>query len=140
MEHHPLVGVDGDMVDGAVPEFFVEDYGQGVQLTKFEHHAADGDGARFHLVPLLLQCCQLGFGFFEAAAQFGMGDTVGFFGHGVGGVFCDAQAQHPGDGGQFLFQSLNIRINEVRVREHPLGIAELVDGGVPVGKILPKGS
>ena len=127
------------MVDGAVPEFFIEGHGQGIQLTQFKHHAANGDGARFRLVPLLLQCCQLGFGFFEAVAQFGMGDTVGFFGHGVGGVFCDAQAQHPGDGGQFLFQSLNIRINEVRVREHPLGIAELVDGGVPVGKILPKG-
>ena len=68
-----------------------------------------------------------------------MGGTVGFFGHSVGGVFCDAQTQHPGGGGQFLFQSLNIRINEVRVRKHPLGIAELVDGGVPVGKILPKG-
>ena len=140
MEHHPLVGVDGDMVDGTVPEYFVEDYGQGVQLTKFEHHAADGDGVCFHLVPLLLQCCQLGFGFFKAVAQFGVGGTVGFFGHSVGGVFCDAQAQHPGDGGQFLFQSLNIRINEVRVREHPLGIAELVDGGIPVGKILPKGN
>ena len=128
------------MVDGAVPEFFIEGHGQGIQLTQFKHHAANGDGARFRLVPLLLQCCQLGFGFFEAVAQFGMGDTVGFFGHGVGGVFCDAQAQHPGDGGQFLFQSLNIRINEVRVRKHPLGIAELVDGGVPVGKILSKGS
>ena len=139
MEHHPLVGVDGDVVDGAVPEFFIEGQGQGVQLAQFKHHAADGDGVRFHLVPLFLQCCQLGFGFFKAVAQFGVGDTVGFFGHSVGGVFCNAQAQHPGDGGQFLFQSLNIRINEVRVREHPLGIAELVDGGVPVGKILPKG-
>lgn len=128
------------MVDSAVPEFFVEDYGQGVQLTQFEHHAADGDGVRFHLVPLFLQCCQLGFGFFKAVAQFGVGGTVGFFGHGVGGVFCDTQAQHPGDSGQFLFQRPDIFLNEVRVREHPLGIAELVDGGIPVGKILPKGS
>lgn len=127
------------MVDSTVPEFFVEDYGQGVQLAQFKHHAANGDGVRFHLVPLLLQCCQFGFGFFKAVAQFGLGGTVGFFSHSVGGVFCNAQTQHPGDGGQFLFQSLNIRINEVRVHEHPLGIAELVDGGVPVGKILPKG-
>lgn len=86
VEYHSLVGLDGDVVDGAVPEFFVEDYGQGVQLTKFEHHAADGDGVCFHLVPLLLQCCQLGFGFFKAAAQFGVGGTVGFFGHSVGGI------------------------------------------------------
>ena len=127
------------MVDGALPEFFVEGHGQGVQFTQFKHHAADGDGVRFHLVPLFLQCCQFGFGFLKAAAQFGVGSAVGFFGHGVGGIFCDTQAQHPGDGGQFLFQRLNIRINEVRVREHPLGIAEPVDGGVPVGKILPKG-
>lgn len=41
-KHHPLVGVYGDVVDGAVPEFFVEDYGQSVQLTQFKHHAADG--------------------------------------------------------------------------------------------------
>ena len=27
MKHHPLIGVDGDMVDGTVPEFFVEGYG-----------------------------------------------------------------------------------------------------------------
>ena len=127
------------MVDGAVPEFFVEDYGQSVQLTQFKHHAADGDGVRLRFVPLFLQRRQLGFGFFEAVAQFGVSGTVGFFGHGVGSIFCNAQAQHPGDGGEFLFQSLNIRINEVCVREHPLGIAEPVDGGVPVGKILPKG-
>ena len=120
------------MVDGAVPEFFVEDYGQSVQLTQFKHHAADGDGVRLHFVPLFLQCCQLGFSFFKAAAQFGVGGTVGFFGHGVGGVFCDAQAQHPGDGGQFLFQSLNVCVNEIRVRERPLSAAELVDGGVPI--------
>ena len=43
MKHHPLIGVDGDMVDGTVPEFFVEGYGQGIQFTKFEHHAADGE-------------------------------------------------------------------------------------------------
>lgn len=139
MEHHPLVSVDGDMVDGAVPELFVEDHGQGIQFTQFKHHAANGDGVRFHLVPLFLQYCQLGFGFFEAAAQFGVGGTVGFFGHGVGSIFCNAQAQHPGDGGEFLFQRPDIFLNEVRVREHPLGIAELVDGGIPVGKILPKG-
>ena len=42
MEHDPLISVDSDMVDGAVPEFFVEDYGQSVQLTQFKHHAADG--------------------------------------------------------------------------------------------------
>ena len=128
------------MVDGAVPEFFVEGYGQGIRFTQFKHHASNGDGVRLHFVPLFLQCCQLGFGFFETAAQFGVGGTVGFFGHGVGGVFCDAQAQHPGDGGQFLFQRPDIFLNEVRVREHSLGIAELVDGGIPVGKILPKGS
>ena len=81
MEYHPLVGVDGDVVDGAVPEFFVEDYGQGVQLTHFEHHAADCDGVRFHLVPLFLQRRQLGFGFFEAVAKFGVGGTVGFLRH-----------------------------------------------------------
>ena len=126
------------MVDGAVPELFVEDHGQGVQLTQFKHHAADGDGVRLHFVPLFLQRRQLGFGFFEAVAQFGVSGTVGFFGHGVGGVSCDAQAQHSGDGGQFFFQNLNIRINEVRVREHPLGIAELVDGSIPIGKILPR--
>lgn len=28
MKHHPFIGVDGDVVDGTVPEFFVEDYGQ----------------------------------------------------------------------------------------------------------------
>lgn len=139
MKHHPFIGVDGDMVDDAVPEFFVEGYGQGIQFTQFKHHASNGDGVHLHFVPLFLQRRQLGFGFFKAAAQFGVGGTVGFFGHGVGGVSCDTQAQHLGDGGQFLFQNLNIRINEVRVREHPLGIAELVDGGIPVGKILPKG-
>lgn len=127
------------MVDDAVPEFFVEDYGQSVQLTQFKHHAADGNGIGFHSVPLLLQRCQSGFGFLKAAAQFGVGGAVGFLSRGIGGVFCDAQAQHSGDGGQFFFQNLNIRINEVRVREHPLGIAELVDGGIPIGKILPKG-
>ena len=128
------------MVDGTVPEFFVECYGQGVQLAQFKHHAANGDGVRFPRLPLPLQRCQLGSGFFKAAAQFGVGGTVSFFGHGVGGVFCDAQTQHPGDSGQFLFQSLNICINEVRVREHPLSIAELADGGIPVGEIRPKGS
>ena len=86
------------MVDGAVPELFVEDHGQGVQLTQFKHHAADGDGVRLHFIPLFLQRRQLGFGFFEAVAQFGVSGTVGFFGHGVGGVFCDAQAQHSGAG------------------------------------------
>ena len=50
MEHHPLVGVDGDMVDGTVPEFFIEGQGQGVQLAQFKHHAADGDGVCFHSI------------------------------------------------------------------------------------------
>ena len=66
------------MVDGAMPELFVEDHGQGVQLTQFKHHAADGDGVRLHFVPLFLQCRQLGFGFFEAVAQFGVSGTVGY--------------------------------------------------------------
>ena len=65
------------MVDGAVPEFFVEGYGQGIQFTQFKHHAADGDGVCFHLVPLFLQRRQLGFGFFEAVAQFSVSGTVG---------------------------------------------------------------
>lgn len=39
-KHHLVVGTDGDMVDGTVPEFFVECYGQGVQLAQFKHHAA----------------------------------------------------------------------------------------------------
>lgn len=64
------------MVDGTVPEFFVEDHGQGVQLTQFKHHAADGDGVRLHFVPLFLQRRQLGFGFFEAVAQFSVSGTV----------------------------------------------------------------
>ena len=66
------------MVDGTVPEFFVEDHGQGVQLTQFKHHAADGDGVRLHFVPLFLQRRQLGFGFFEAVAQFSVSGTVSF--------------------------------------------------------------
>ena len=61
------------MVDGAVPEFFVEGYGQGIQFTQFKHHAAEGDGVRLHFVPLFLQRRQLGFGFFKAATQFGVG-------------------------------------------------------------------
>ena len=108
------------MVNGAVPEFFVEDHGQGVQLTQFKHHAADGDGVHLHFVPLFLQRRQLGFGFFEAVAQFGVSGTVGFFGHSVGSIFCNAQAQHPGDGGEFLFQSLNIRINLSTLETHLL--------------------
>lgn len=43
MEHHTLIGVDGDMVDGTVPEFFVEGQWQGIQFAQFIHHAADGD-------------------------------------------------------------------------------------------------
>lgn len=126
------------MVDGALPEFFIEGQRQGGQFSQLEHHAADGNGVRFHLFPPPLQRCQLGFGFLKAAAQFGMGGAVVFFGHGIGCVFFNAQAQHPSD--EFFFQSLNIRIDEVRVREHPLGIAEPVDGSIPVGKILTKGS
>lgn len=41
-KHHPLISVDGDMVNGAVPEFFVKVNGQGVQFAQFKHHAADG--------------------------------------------------------------------------------------------------
>lgn len=41
-KYHPLVGLDGDMVDGALPEFFIKGYGQGVQFAQFKHHAADG--------------------------------------------------------------------------------------------------
>lgn len=87
------------MVDGALPEFFVKGYGQGVQFAQFKHHAADGNGVRFHLFPPPLQRCQLGFGFFKAVTQVGIGGAVGFFRCGIGGIFCDTQAQHPGDGG-----------------------------------------
>ena len=87
------------MVDGAVPEFFVKVNGQCVQFAQFKHHTADYNGIRFHLVPLPLQCCQFGFGFLKATAQFGVGGTVGFFGYGIGCIFCDTQAQLPGDGG-----------------------------------------
>lgn len=121
------------MVNGAVPELFVEGQRQGGQFSQLEHHAADGDGVRLHFVPLFLQRRQLSFGFFKAAAQFGMGGVVGFFRCGIGGIFCDTQAQHPGDAGQFLFQCLNVCVNEIRVRERPLSAAEPVDGGIPVG-------
>lgn len=87
------------MVNGAVPELFVEGQRQGGQFSQLEHQAADGNGVRFHLFPPPLQRCQLGFGFLKAAAQFGMGGAVGFFRCGIGGIFCDTQAQHPGDGG-----------------------------------------
>ena len=127
------------MVDGAVPEFFVKVNGQCVQFAQFKHHAADGYGIGFHSVPLLLQRRQSGFGFLEAAAQFGVGGTVGFFGHGVGGIFCDTQAQHPGDGSQVLFQRPNVLVDKIRIRKHPLGIAQPDNDGLPVGKIRPKG-
>ena len=115
------------MVNGAVPELFVEGQRQGGQFSQLEHHAADGNGIRFHLVPLPLQCCQLGFGFLKAAAQFGVGGAVGLFRRGIGGVFFDAQPQHPGDAGQLLLQYLNVCVNEIRVRERPLSAAELID-------------
>lgn len=83
------------MVDGAVPEFFVKVNGQGVQFAQFKHHTADGYGIGFHSVPLLLQRRQSGFGFFEAAAQVGACGEVGFFRCGIGGIFCDTQAQEP---------------------------------------------
>lgn len=121
------------MVDGALPEFFVKVNGQCVQFAQFKHHSADGNGVRFHLFPLPLQCYQLGFGFLKAAAQIGVSGAVGFFRCGVSGVFLDAQPQHPGDAGQLLLQCLNVCANEIRVRERPLSAAELVDGGVPVG-------
>ena len=121
------------MVDGALPEFFVKVNGQCVQFAQFKHHSADGNGVRFHLFPLPLQCCQLGFGFLKAAAQIGVSGAVGFFRRGVGGVFLDAQPQHPSDASQLLLQCLNVCVNEIRVRERPLSAAELVDGGVPVG-------
>ena len=41
-KYDPLVGLDGDMVDGALSEFFVKGYGQGVQFAQFKHHTADG--------------------------------------------------------------------------------------------------
>lgn len=126
------------MVNGADPEVFIEGHGQGAQFTQLKHHAANSDGVRFHFVPLFLQCRQFGFGFFKAAAQLGVGGAVGFFARSVGSVFRNAQSQHLGDGGQFIFQSLNVCIDEVRIRKHPLGIAELLDGSVPVGKICPK--
>lgn len=121
------------MVNGAVPELFVEGQRQCVKFSQLEHHAADGNGIRFQLLPLPLQCCQLGFGFLKAAAQIGVSGAVGFFRRGVGGIFLDAQPQHPGDAGQFLLQCLNVCVNEIRARERPLSAAELVDGGVPVG-------
>ena len=133
MEHDPLISVDGDMVNGAVPELFVEGQRQGGQFSQLEHHTADGNGIGFHSVPLLVQCCQLGFGFLKAAAQIGVSGAVGFFRRGVGGVFLDAQPQHPSDASQLLLQCLNVCVNEIRVRERPLSAAELVDGGVPVG-------
>ena len=121
------------MVNGAVPELFVEGQRQCVKFSQLEHHAADGNGIRFQLLPLPLQCCQLGFGFRKAAALIGVSGAVGFVRRGVGGIFLDAQPQHPGDAGQFLLQCLNVCVNEIRVRERPLSAAELVDGGFPVG-------
>lgn len=76
---------------------------------------------------------------FKAAAQFGVGGTVGFFGHGVGCVFCDAQAQHFSNGSQFLFQSPNVLVDKICIRKHPLGIAQPDNDGLSVGKIRPKG-
>lgn len=111
------------MVDGAVPEFFVKVNGQGVQFAQFKHHAADGNGVRFHLSPPPLQRCQLGFGFFKAVTQVGVCGAVGFFGHGISCVFFNAEAQHFGNGGQFLFQSPNVLVDKIRIRKHPLGIA-----------------
>ena len=127
------------MVDGALPEFFVKGYGQGVQFAQFKHHAADGDGVHLHSVPLLLQRRQSGFGFFEAAAQVSVCGVVGFLGHGIGCVFFDAEAQHFGNGSQFLFQSPNVLVDKIRIRKHPLGIAQPDNDGLPVGKIRPKG-
>ena len=50
------------MVNGAVPELFVEGQRQCVKFSQLEHHAADGNGIRFHFLPLPLQCRQLGLG------------------------------------------------------------------------------
>ena len=127
------------MVDGAVPEFFVKVNWQCVQFAQFKHHTADCNGIRFHLVPLPLQCCQFGFGFLKATAQFGVGGAVVFFGHGIGCVFFNAKAQHFGNGSQFLFQSPNVLVDKIRIRKHPLGIAQPDNDGLPVGKIRPKG-
>ena len=46
-------------------------------------YTAYGDGVRLHFVPLFLQCCQLGFSFFKAAAQFGVGGSSFA---GIGGI------------------------------------------------------
>ena len=127
------------MVDGALPEFFVKVNGQRVQFAQFKHYAADGYGIGFHSVPLLLQRCQSGFGFLKAAAQFGVGGAVVFFGHGIGCVFFNAEAQHFGNGSQFLFQSPNVLVDKICIRKHPLGIAQPDNDGLPVGKIRPKG-
>ena len=127
------------MVDGAVPELFVEGQRQGGQFSQLEHHTADGNGIGFHSVPLLLQRCQSGFGFFKAAAQFGVGGAVGFLSRGIGCVFFDAEAQHFSNGGQFLLQSPNVLVDKIRIRKHPLGIAQPDNDGLPVGKIRPKG-
>ena len=127
------------MVDGALPEFFVKGYGQGVQFAQFKHHAADGNGIGFHSVPPLLQRRQSGFGFFKAAAQVGVSGAVGFLSRGIGCVFFDAEAQHFSNGGQFLFQSPNILVDKIRIRKHSLGIAQPDNDGLPVRKIRPKG-
>ncbi len=61
------------------------------------------------------------------------------FAYGIGGVFRNAQAEQPGDSFRFLLQLPDVRINKVRVRQYPLGVAKLVNGGIPVGEVFPQG-
>ena len=98
-----------------------------------------GTASAFIATVLDLQRRQSGFGFFEAAAQVGMGGAVGFLGHGIGCVFFNTEAQHFGNGSQFLFQRPNVFADEIRIHKHPLGIAQPGNNDLPVRKIRPKG-
>lgn len=127
------------MVDGALPEFFIESQGQIVQLTQLEHHATDGDGVRIHFISLFLQGGQFGLDLLVVAAQVIMGGSVAFFRDGVGSILFDTHPQHCGDSAQFFFQVGNIGIDKIGVRKYLLGVAEPVDGTVPIGKVFAQG-
>ena len=127
------------MVDGALPEFFIESQGQIVQLTQLEHHATDGDGVRIHFISLFLQGGQFGLDLLVVAAQVIMGGSVAFFRDGVGSILFDTHPQHCGDSAQFFFQVGNIGIDKISVRKYLLGVAEPVDGTVPIGKVFAQG-
>ena len=85
------------MVDGALPEFFIESKGQVVQFTQLEHHAADGDGVRVHFVALFLQGGQFGLDLLVAVAQVIMGGSLALFRDGVGSILFNTHPQHCGD-------------------------------------------